>query len=212
MEKVWGWNRPTEVLENWRDLAAKHQIPNGGRYLKGYEDDLDVVVNALKKNDKNDKDRPHLCRAIWRRKRARRRHVDRQKKLECCEEERAPPAKPKSKHLNWERVVDDEKAAWLRLAGSNGRHTVQLVPKGSSSQDRRLARSFCLGESKRARERVEDSSVSGTVGPQEGFGPRPALLRNHSAPTKRGIRAVALGTQQLVDPERRCGRLGGDHQ
>ena len=42
MEKVWGWSRPPEVLENWRDLAAKHQIPHDERYLQGYEDDLDV--------------------------------------------------------------------------------------------------------------------------------------------------------------------------
>ena len=44
MEKVWGWNRPTEVLEQWRDLAAKHQIPHEDRYLQGYEDDLDILV------------------------------------------------------------------------------------------------------------------------------------------------------------------------
>ena len=50
------------------------------RYLQGHEDDLDILVNALKKSDKHDKDRPHLWRAFWRRKRARRRHVDRQKK------------------------------------------------------------------------------------------------------------------------------------
>ena len=43
----------------------------GDRYFQGYEDDLDVLVNALKKSVKNDEDRPHLCRAIWRRKRAR---------------------------------------------------------------------------------------------------------------------------------------------
>ena len=104
VEKVWDWTKPSEVLENWRDLTAKRQIPHEDRYLQRYEDDLDVLVNALKKSDKSDKDRPHLCRAIWRRKRARRRHVDRQKKLECCEEERAPPSKPKSKHFNWERV------------------------------------------------------------------------------------------------------------
>ena len=42
--------------------------------------------------------------------------------------------------------VDDEENAWLRLAGSNRKHTVQLVPNGLSSQDRRFARSFCLGE------------------------------------------------------------------
>ena len=103
MEKFWSWSRPTKVLENWRDLAAKHQIPHEYRYWQGYEDDLDVLVNALKKSDKNDKDRPHLCRAIWRRKRARRRHVDRQKKLECCEEGPALRGKPKSKHINRER-------------------------------------------------------------------------------------------------------------
>ena len=104
MEKVWDWTKPSEVLENWRGLAAKHQILHGDPYLQGYEDDLDVLVNALKKSDKSDKsdkDRPHPCGAIWRRKRARRRHVDRQKKLGCCEEEQAPPAKPKSKHLDW---------------------------------------------------------------------------------------------------------------
>ena len=67
---------------------------------QGYEDDLDALMYALKESHKNDKDRPHFCRAIWRRKRARRRHVDRQKKLECCEEGQAPPGKPKSKHLN----------------------------------------------------------------------------------------------------------------
>ena len=104
MEKVWGWNRPSEVLEKWRDLAAKHQLLQEDQYAQGYEDDLDILVNAVKQCDKRDKDGPYLCRAIWRRKHARRRHVDRQKKLECCEEERAPPAKPKSKHLTWERV------------------------------------------------------------------------------------------------------------
>ena len=52
MEKVWDWSRPTDVLENWRDLAARHQIPHGDRYLQGYEDDVDVLVNALKKSDK----------------------------------------------------------------------------------------------------------------------------------------------------------------
>ena len=98
------WSRPAEVLENWRDLAAKHQIPHEDRYLQGYEDDSDVLVHSLKKSDKNDKDQPHLCRATWRRKRARRRLVDRQKKIECCEEGRAPLGKPKSKHLNWERM------------------------------------------------------------------------------------------------------------
>ena len=69
--------------------------------------------------------------------------------------------------------VDDEKAAWLRLTGSNGRHTLQLVPNELSSQDSRLALSFCLGESKRAREGVEDSFVCGTVGPQEGLSGTP---------------------------------------
>ena len=49
------------------------------------------------------------------------------------------------------------------------RHTVQLVPNGLSSQNRRLVRSVFLGESKRAREGVEDSSVPGTAGPQEGL-------------------------------------------
>ena len=108
VEKVWDWSRPAEVLESWRIVAAEHQIPQGNRYLQGYEDDLDVLVRTLKESDKNDKDRPHLCRAIWRRKRARRRHMDRQKKLECCEEGRAPPGKPKSKHVNWERVFGNE--------------------------------------------------------------------------------------------------------
>ena len=74
-EMRWRRTKPSEVLENWRGLAAKHQIPHGDPYLQGYEDDLDVLVNALKKSDKSDKsdkDRPHPCRAIWRRKRARR--------------------------------------------------------------------------------------------------------------------------------------------
>ena len=73
------------------------------RHLQGYEDDLDVLVNALKKSDKTTKiDHTSVERsgagnvpdaATWR-----------QKKLECCEEGRAPPGKPKTKHLNWERV------------------------------------------------------------------------------------------------------------
>ena len=49
MEKVWEWNRPTGVLEIWRDLAATPQIPHGDRYLQGYEDDLDVLVNVSRK-------------------------------------------------------------------------------------------------------------------------------------------------------------------
>ena len=108
MEKIWNWSRPAEVLENWRTVAAEHQIPQANRYLQGYEDNLDVLVQDLKETDKNDEDRPHLCRAIWRRKRARRRHVDRQKKLECCEEGRAPPDKAKSKHINWSREIGEE--------------------------------------------------------------------------------------------------------
>ena len=72
------------------------------------EGNLDALVQTLKETDKNDKDRPHLCRAIWRRKRARRRHVDRQKKIECCEEGRAPPVKTKSKHIKWSRVFGEE--------------------------------------------------------------------------------------------------------
>ena len=108
MEKVWNWSRPAEVLENWRIVAAEHQIPEENRYLQGYEDNLDVLVQTLKESDKNDKDRPHLCRAILRRKRARRRHVDRQKKLECCEERRGPPVKMKSKHIHWSTVFGEE--------------------------------------------------------------------------------------------------------
>ena len=38
------------------------------------------------------------------------------------------------------------------------------------------------------------------------------LLRNHSAATNCCIRAVALGTQHVVEPERRCSQLDGDHQ
>ena len=34
------WNSPTEVLEKWRDLAAKHQLHHGDRYFQGYEDDF----------------------------------------------------------------------------------------------------------------------------------------------------------------------------
>ena len=37
-------------------------------------------------------------------------------------------------------------------------------------------------------------------------------LRPQRCNTKKGIRAVALGTQQVVDPERRCCQLGGDHR
>ena len=88
----------------WRDLAAKHQLPQEHRYLQAYEDGLSSRQDALKNSVKYDKDCQHLCRAIWRRKRARRRHVDGTKKLECCEEERAPPGKSKYKHVNWERV------------------------------------------------------------------------------------------------------------
>ena len=73
-----------------------------------FKDTKTVLVQTLKESDKNDKDRPRLCRAIWRRKHARRRHVDRQKKLECCEEGRAPLAKTKSKHINWSRVFGKE--------------------------------------------------------------------------------------------------------
>ena len=91
--------------------------------------------------------------------------------------------------------VDDEKAAWLRVAGGNGRHTVQLVPNRLPPQDRRFARGCCLGVSKRAGEGVQNPLVPGAVGPQEGLWPRAALLRNHSTTTERGIRAVALGTQ-----------------
>ena len=108
MDKVWDWSRPAEVLESWRTVAAEHQILQENKHLQGYEDDLDVLVRTLKESDKNDKDRPHLCRAIWRRKRARRRHVDRPKKLECCDEGRAPPGKPKSKDINWERAFVNE--------------------------------------------------------------------------------------------------------
>ena len=88
--------------------CAEHQIPQVNQYFQGYQDNLDVLVQTLKETDKNDKNRPHLCRAIWCRKRARRRHVDRQKKLECCEEGRAPPVKTKSKHINWSRVFGKE--------------------------------------------------------------------------------------------------------
>ena len=102
MEKVRDWNRPAEVLETWRDLDIK--FPMETDTCKGYEDDLDVLLKALNKSDKDDKDRPNLCREIWRKRRARRCHVDRQKKMECCEKGRAPPAKPKSKRLNWVRV------------------------------------------------------------------------------------------------------------
>ena len=56
--------------------------------------------------------------------------------------------------------VDDEEIARIRLAGSRGRHTVQLVPNGFSSQDRRLARSLCLGESKRDGKGVEKTLCS----------------------------------------------------
>ena len=69
------------------------------------------------------------------------------------------PKKPFSSKLSEFFPVDDGKAAWQRLAGSSGRHTVQLVPNRIPPQDRRLARSVCLGESKRVREGVEDSSV-----------------------------------------------------
>ena len=112
MKQAWDWTRPRDVRETWRELAAKHQLPHGDRYLQGYEDDLSNLEKALKKSDKHDTDRPHLRRAIWRSKRARRRHVKRQNMLECCEEERAPPGQAKSKHLNWERVFgnsDDPK-------------------------------------------------------------------------------------------------------
>ena len=110
------WNKPEigpDQERYWRNsLAAKHQLCHGDRHLQGYEDDLSNLEKALKKSDKHDTDRPHLCRAIWRRKRARRRHVYRQNKWECCEEKRAPPGQAKSKHLNWERVFgnsDDPK-------------------------------------------------------------------------------------------------------
>ena len=62
------------------------------------------------------------------------------------------PETPKACHQQTVRIqtdllpVDDEEIAWLRLVGSNGRHTVQLVPNGFSPQDRRFAREFCLGE------------------------------------------------------------------
>ena len=48
------------------DLAGKHQLPHGDRYLQGYEDAVDILENALNKSGKHDRNRPHLCRAIWR--------------------------------------------------------------------------------------------------------------------------------------------------
>ena len=64
-------------------------------------DDLSSLEDALKHSYNHDKDRQHLWRAIWGRTRARRSHLERQNKLECCEEGRALPGKPKSKHINW---------------------------------------------------------------------------------------------------------------
>ena len=55
----------------------KKQLPHEDRYLQGYEDDLSSLEDALKNSVKHDKDLQHFCRAMWRRKRARRRHVDR---------------------------------------------------------------------------------------------------------------------------------------
>ena len=123
------WSRPAEVLENWRTPAAEHQIPQENRYLQGYEDNLDVLVQTRKETDKNDKDRPHLCRAVWRRKRARRRHVDRQKKLECCEEGRAPPVKTKSKHINWSRVFGEEEVPKALSTAQSSSSRTQLMVK-----------------------------------------------------------------------------------
>ena len=61
--------------------------------------------------------------------------------------------------------VDDEETARLLLAGSYWKHTVQFVPNGLSSQDRRFARSLCLGNTKRDGKGVENQSVLGTADP-----------------------------------------------
>ena len=107
MEKVWDWSRLAEVLESWRIVAAEHQIPQGNGYLQGYEEDLDVLVRTLKESDKNDKDRPHLCRAIWRRN-VPDADMWTDKRNWNAEEGRAPPGKPKYKHINWERVFGND--------------------------------------------------------------------------------------------------------
>ena len=99
---------------------------------------------------------------------------------------------------------------WLEAMGDTQFHLFQTdcLRKTDASH---FARRFCPRESKRAREGVEDAFVSGTVGPQEGLWPHPALLRVHSA-KQRGIRAVARGAQQMVGPERGCSQLGSSHQ
>ena len=51
MEKMWDWSRPAEVLENWRTVAAEHQLPQENRYLQGFEDNLDALVQNLKETD-----------------------------------------------------------------------------------------------------------------------------------------------------------------
>ena len=94
---IWDWSRPTEVPEIWRDLAAKHQLSHE-------EDDLSSLEDDLKNSVQVRQGRQLLCRAIWRRKRPTRRHVDRTTKLEGCEEGRAPQGRSKSKHPNWEKV------------------------------------------------------------------------------------------------------------
>ena len=65
-------------------------------------------------------------------------------------------------------LVDDEKAGyvWLEAMGDTQN---QLVPNRIPPQDRRLTRGFCLGESKRVGEGMENPSVPGTARPQESF-------------------------------------------
>ena len=50
--------------------------------------------------------------------------------------------------------------------------------------------------------RMEDAFVCGRVAPHEGLRPHPALLRDHSGAKQKGIRVVARGTRQMVDPAR----------